>query len=385
MLSHSIAPPISKPDSFVEGFHMHSCSASPATFKSNSLDGNFHMHSRIAAPQTSNLDALNEVFRMHSCSAAPPTCNPASPDEDTQRGSHSRSRPQFDSANFGDNVYELTQNYFAPIRYSDFLRSHSPVSCPYPCGHWPYMAATHDRYLPYSGQNFHLLEPTENAKQHGDLDQASMTSDDQTTVEAWGPSSRENPMCNVKEDPITWAERSDLPPWLENSSRQTPLKALPLIAPYRRSGSLHLNNERIQEHSASMSRQRPKPRSGARRLNPQNLTRANQQLGSKPRSLDLEEALFLVCSTKAQKQAPESTSALCAPFENPSMGHDFPYLNDGFIEFVESSLDSTLKLPDQHGAASCRPGPASCIDVFTRSARPELVEWYAMWQVSFPN
>ena len=257
------------------------------------------------------------------------------------------------------------------------------------------MAATYDRYLSYSGGNLHLLEPIENAREHtktpdgldqdDNPDQASMTSDDQTIVEVWGPSSRENTMCNAKEDPIPWAEWTDLPPWPENSPRQTILKALPFVS-YRLPGLLHLNNDRIQEHSVSMSRQRPKPRSGARPFQPQNLTsRANQRQGSEPRPLDLKEALFLPYSMKAQEQAPESTFALCASSENPSMGYGFPYLDDDFIEFAKSSLDSTLELPDQYGAASSRPEPASSIDVFTRSVQPELVIRYTMWQVSFPN
>ena len=383
MLSHSFAPPISNPDYFVEGFHMHSRSASPATFKPDSLGGVFHMHSRVATPGTSDPNAINEIFHVRSYSAALPTYNPASPDEEIQKGFRSNSRPKFDTASLCDNHYELTHNYFGPTKWSDFLESHSSVSCPYPCGHWPYMAATHDRYLPYSGANLHLLELRETANEHTNVDQASMTSDDQTTVEVWGPSPRGNPMCNAKEVPIPWAEWTHLPPWPENSSHQTPLEALPPILPYRRSGVLHLNNDPIQKHSASISRQRPKPRF---RLDAQNVTsRANQRLVSKPRALDLNEALSLVCSTKAQRQAPESTFAWYASFENPYMGYEFPYLDDGFIEFAKSSLGGTFELPDQYGAASSRPGPASSFDVFTRSAQPELINSYAMWQVSSPE
>ena len=116
MLSHSLASPIAKPDSFVQGFHMHSCSASPATLESDLLDGLFHMHSHITFPRTSKPDALEEVFHMRSRNAALPNCNLAHPDEDTQKGSHSRFRPKFDTASFGDNVYELTQNYFGPTK-----------------------------------------------------------------------------------------------------------------------------------------------------------------------------------------------------------------------------------------------------------------------------
>ena len=383
MLSHSVVRPISKSDSIVEGFHMHSPSASLATSKSDPLNGIFHMHSRIAIPRTSNPDNLDEGFHMHSCSAALPNFSPASPDEDTQKDPHNRSRPKSDTASFGDNVYELTHSYFVPTTWSDSLRSHSPVRCPYPSGHWPYMAPTYNRYLPYSGRNLHLLEPTETAEEHtktpdglghdDNLDQASMTSDDQTIVEVWGPSSREIPMCNAKEDPIPWAEWTDSPPWLENSPSQTPLKALPPIVLYRISGSLHLNIERVQEHSASMSRQRPKQRLGARRFDPQNLTSmANQRPGSKPRPLNLKEALSLVRSTKAQNQAPESIFALRASSENPFMGHDISYLDDGFTEFAKSSLDNKLEVPDHYGAAFSRPEPASSIDVFK----------HATWQVS---
>ena len=347
------------------------------------LDGLFHMHPRVATPRTSDPNAFNEIFHMHSYSAALPIYDPASPDEDIQKRSHSDSRPKFDTARLGDSLYELTHDYYSPTKWSDFLKSHSPVSCPYPCGHWPYMAATHDRYLPYPGANLHLLEPTETANEHTNVDQASMTSDDQTTVEVWGPISRESPMCNAKEVPIPWVEWTDLPPWPESSPHQTPLEALPPILPYRRSGLLHLNNDPIQKHSASMSRQRPKPRYP---LNAQNLTsRANQRLSAKPRPLDLNEALSLVWSTKAQKQAPESTFAWCASSENPSMGYEFPYLDDGFIEFAKSSLCSTLNLPDQYGAASSRPGPASSFDVLTRSAQRELINSHAMWQVSSPK
>ena len=303
-----------------------------------------------------------------------------------KRGSHSHSRPKFDTARFDNKVYEPTHEYFSPTKRSDSLKSHSPGSCPYPCGCWPYMAATNHRYLRYPGRNLHFLEPTETARDHTQtsdglihgvsLDQASIISDDRTIVEVWGPSSQENPMSNAMEDPIPWAEWTDLPPSPENSPRQTPLIALPRV-PYRLSGLLQLNNDPIQEQSAS---------TGACRLDSQNPTsRANQRPGSKPRALDLKEALSLVRSTEAQKQAPKSTFALCAASKNPSMGYNFPYLGDGFIEFAKSSLASTLVLPDQYGAASFRPEPASSIDVFTRNAQPELVNMYSIWQVSCPK
>ncbi len=388
--SHSVAPPISKPDSLIKDFHMHSGSANPPMLKSDSLDGDFHVHSRIASPPTSKPNTLNEIFHMHSYSAILPTSNPASPDEDAQRRSHSSSRSEFDTASFGDNVHELTPNYFGPTRWSEFLRSHSPVSCPYLCEHWPYMAATHDRYIPYSGEDLHLLEPRETAKKHtktpDDLDQASITSDDQTTEEDWRPSSRDYSVRNAKEDPIPWAEWTNLPSSLENSPTQTPLENLPLVAPYRRSGPLHLDNDRIQEHSATMSSQRPKARSWAYCLDPQNPTStANQQLGSEPRPLDVKEALYLVCSTKAQRQAPESTFALRASSKNPFMGHDFPYLDDGFNEFAKSSLNSTLELPYRYGPVSWQPDSAVSNDVFTQSGQQELANWFATWQVSFPK
>ena len=254
------------------------------------------------------------------------------------------------------------------------------------------MAAADQRYLHYTGGSLHLFQPTETAREHTitarglnhgvNLDQASMASDDQTTVEVWDPSLRENPMGNAEEASIPWMEWTDLPPSPENSPRQTPLLALPKI-PYRRSGLLQLSNDPIQEPSASTSRQLPNPRSGAFRLDSQNPTaRANQGLDSKPPSLDLKGALSLACSRKAPKHAPESTFPLCASSENPSMGYDSPYLDDSFIEFAKSSLASTLELPDQHGAASSRPKSASSIDVSTRSAQPELVNIYSMWQVS---
>ena len=390
-LSHSVAPPIAKRDSSIEGFHMHFCSAS-LTIKSDFLDGVFHMLSRVPTPRTSNPDALDEVFHRRSCSSALPNFNPASPDEDTQRGSHSRSHPKCDTARFDSNVREFIHKYFSHTKRSDSLKSHSPVSCSYPCGHWPYMAAADQRYLHYTGGSLHLLQPTETAREHTitshglshgvNLDQASMASDDQTTVEAWDPGLRENPISNAEEASIPWVEWTDLPPSPGNSPRQTPLLALPKV-PYRQSGLLHLSNDPIQEPSASMARQRANPRLGARRLDPQNPTgRANQRLDSKSPSLDLKGALSLVASTRAQKQALKSTLTLCASSENPSMGYDFPYLNDGFIEFAESSLARTLELPDQHGAASSRPESASSINVSTRSAQPELVNIHSMWQVN---
>ena len=268
---------------------------------------------------------------------------PASPDKDTQTRSHSRSR-------------------------SRFLRSHSPVSCPYPCGHRPYMAATHD--VDY----VHLLELTETAEnhtntpegpEHGDhADHASIANSDKTTEEVWRPSSRQSSIHNAKEDSIPWAEWIDLPFSLEDSSRETPLKTLPLVAPYRRPGPLHLNNEPIQTHSASMSRQHSKPRSG-------------------PRPLDLKETLSLIRSTDAQRPAPKFTFAF-ASSKDPFMGHGFPYLDNGFIDFKKSSLSSTLELPDQYGAASSRREPTSSLHVFTQSAQQEVVNRSAMWQVSFP-
>lgn len=366
ILSHILAPPSAKPDSSVKGFHMHSCSASLATIESDPLDGLFHMHSSIPTPRTSNPNALEEFFHIRSHSAALPTFNTASPKEDIQRGSHSRSHLKLDTAPFDNNIYELTHKYFSPTKRSDSLQSHSPASYSYPCGHWPHMTATERRYLHYSGGDLHLLEPTGTAREytqtshginHGvNLDQASMASDEQTTVEVWGPSLQENAMDNEEEVPIPWEEWTDLPPSPENSPRQTPLTALPTV-PYRQSGLLHLNTDPIQNPTS----------------------RANQRLGSKRRALDLKEALSLVRSTEAQKQALESTLSSCASSDFPSMGYDFPYLEDGFIEFAKSSLASTLELPD------LRPEPASSIDVSTRSAQPELVNMYSMWQVSSPE
>ena len=238
------------------------------------------------------------------------------------------------------------------------------------------MAATNHRYLHHPGRNLHSSEPTETARDHTQtsdglihgvsLDQASYISDDRTNVEVWGPSSQENPMSNATEIPIPWAEWTDLPPSPENSPRQTPLIALPRV-PYRLS----------QEQSTS---------NGACHLDSQNpTTRANQRPGSKPRALDLKEALSLVPSTEAQVQAPKPTFALRAASKNPSMGYSFPNLGDGFIEFAKSSLASTLVLPDQYGAASLRPEPALSIDVFTRNTQPELVIVYSIWQVNFPQ
>ena len=396
MRSHSVAPPISKHDSVVEVFHMHSGSANSPILKSDSLDEIFHMHSRIATPPTSKRNTIDESLHVHSYSANLPTSYPPSSDEDAQKRSHSSSRPDFDTASFGDNVYELIHNYFGPSSRSDFLRSHSAVNCPYPNGHWPYMAATHDRYLPNSGENPHLLEPTEITKKHtktpgdldhdDDLDQASMTSTDQTIEEDWRPSSRKSSIRYAMEDPIRWAEWINLPPSLGNSPIQTPLKDLPLIAPYKRSGPLYSDNDRIQEHSPTMWSQLPKPRSGAYRLDSQNPTStANQQIRSKPRALYLREAQFLLYSTILQRQAPQWTSALRASSKNPFMGHDFPYFHDGFREFAKSSLDSTLKLPDRYGAASWQPNFAASIDLLTQGVPQELVGWCVTWQVSFPN
>ena len=350
------------------------------------------MLSRVPTPRTSNPDALDEVFHRRSCISALPTFISASPDEDIQRGSHSRSHPKSETARFDSNVCEFIHKYFSHTKRSDSLKSHSPVSCSNPWGHWPYMAAADQRYLHCAGGSLHLFQPTETAREHTipshslshgvNPDQASMSSDDQTTVEIWDPSLRENPMGNAEEASFPWMEWTDLPPSPENSPRQTPLLALPKVG-YQQSGLLHLSNDPIQEPAASTSRQLPNPRSGARRLDSQNPTgRANQRLDSKPLSLDLKGALSLVCSRKAQKHAPESTFPLCALSENPSIGYDFPYLDDSFIEFAKSSLASSLELPDQHGAASSRPEPASSIDVSTRSAQPELVNIYSMWQVS---
>ena len=230
------------------------------------------------------------------------------------------------------------------------------------------MAATHD--VDY----VRLLELTETAETHtntpegpdyGDhVDQASIANSDKTTEEVWRPSSRQSSIHNAKEDSIPWVEWIDLPSSLEDSSCETPLKALPLVAPYRRSGPLHLNNEPIQTHSASMSRQHSKPRSG-------------------PRPLDLKEALSLIRPTDAQRPAPKFTFAF-ASSKDPFMGHGFPYLDNGFIDFTKSSLSSTLELPDQYGAASSRREPASSLHVFTQSAQQEVVNRSAMWQVSFP-
>ena len=238
------------------------------------------------------------------------------------------------------------------------------------------MAATKHRDLHYPGRDLHISEPTETARDHTqtsdglihgvNLDQASIISDDRTNVEVWGPTSQENPMSNAMEVPIPWAEWTDLPPSPENSPRQTPLVALPRV-PYRLS----------QEQSAS---------NGACHLDSQNPTsRVNQRPGSEPRAFDLKEALSLVRSAEAQDQAPKPTFALCAASKNPSMGYNFPYLGDGFIEFAKSSLASTLVLPDQYGAASLRPEPALSINVFTRNTRPELVIVYSIWQVNFPQ
>lgn len=322
------------------------------------------MHSPIAISWTFHLNTLNEGFYMRSCSASLLTYKFASPDNDTQIRSHSRI----------DNSYESTHNYSGPTRCSDFLGSHSAVGCPYPCEHRPYMAANHARDFPHAVHYVHLLQLTEPAENHtnrpdgpdsGDhVDQASVANSDRTTEEVWRPNSRQNSMHNAKEDSIPWAEWIDLPPSLEDSPRQTPLKALPLVAPYRRSGPLHLNNEPIQKHSASMLRQHPELRSG-------------------PRRLDLKEALSLIRSTEAQRPAPESTFALCASSKNPYMGHGFPYTDDGFMEFAKSSLSSILELPDQYGAASSRHEPASSIHVSTQIAQQEVVNRSTMWQVNF--
>lgn len=231
------------------------------------------------------------------------------------------------------------------------------------------MAATHDV------DHVHLLELTETAEthtntsdgpDHGDrVDRASIANSDNTTEEVWRPSSRESSMHNAKDDLINWTEWIDLPPSLEDSPRQTFLHTLPLVAAYRRSGPLHLDNEPIQEHSASMSRQHSKPRSG-------------------PRPLDLKEALSLIRSTGAQRPAQESTFAFCASSRDPFMGHGFPYLRNGFVEFAKSTRSSNLELPDQYGAAPSQREPASSLDVFTQSAQQEVVDKSAVWQVSFP-
>ena len=352
-----------------EDFHMHSCSAISPILKSDSLDRNFHMHSRVGNPRISEPDTPEEGFHMHSYSAALPICKPASPDKDTQTRSHSRSCSRCDPTHLVDNFYERTHKYSGLTRCSGFLRSRSPESCPYPCEHQPYMAATHNVHY------VHLLELTENAENHtntpegpdyGDnVDQASIANSDKTTEELWRPSSRQSSMHNAKEESIPWAEWVDLPPSLEDSPCETPLNVLPLVAPYRRSGPLHLNNEPFQTHSASMARQHLKPKSG-------------------PRPLDLKEALSLIRSTEARRPAPESTFALFASSKDPFMGHGFPCLDNGFIEFAKSSLSSIPELPDQYGAAPSQHESASSLDVLAQSAQQKVFNRSAVWQVSFP-
>ena len=167
-----------------------------------------------------------------------------------------------------------------------------------------------------------------------------------------------------KEDSIHWAEWLDLSLWLGESPRQTPLKVLPLVAVYRRSGPLHLDNEPIQNHSASMSRQHSRPISGSR-------------------PPGLKEALSLIRSTEAQEPAQESTIAVCAVAKARFMGHGSPYPAAGFIDFAKSSL-STLAWPEQYDtASSCRESVPS-LDVFTQTTRQEGLNGSAIWQGRFP-
>ena len=326
------------------------------------------MHSCVGTPQTSKPDTREEGFHMHSYSAALPTCKPAPPDKDIKTRSYSRSPSRSDPTSLIHNIYGRTCNCFGPTRCSEIFGSHSPVS-PYPCGYRPYMAATHDV------DHVHLLELTETAENHtitpngpdkGDhVNQASIANNEKTTEEFGRPSSRQSPTHNGKADSIPWAEWLDLSPWLGDSPRQTPLKVLPLVARYRRSGPLHLDSEPIQNHSASMSRQHSKPKSG-------------------PRPLDLKEALSLIRSTETQRPAQESTSAFCAASRDQFMGHGFPYPDHGFIDFAKSSLSSTLELPEQYGTASSRREPVSSLDVSTQTTQQEGVNRFEMWQVSFP-
>lgn len=291
------------------------------------------METRLGTPKASEPDTPEEGFHMHSYSAALPTYKPAPPGKDAKTRSYTRSPSRSDPTRLVDNIYERTCNCAGPTR----------------CGHRPYMAATHDV------AHVHQLELTETAENHtntpdgpdtGDhVDQASIANTDRTTEEVWRPSSRQSSMDNAEEKPIDWAEWIDLSPSLGDSP--TPLTALPLVAPYRRAGPLHLNNEPVQEHSASMSRQHSTARSG-------------------PGPLDLKEALSLIRSTEAQRQAPESTFTLCASSKDPFMGHSFPYLDNGFIEFAKSALSSTPEWPDQ------------------QSAQQQVDNMSALWQVSFP-
>ena len=330
---------------------MQSCGAISPILNFDSLDAIIHMHYYLATPKASQPDTPEEGFHMHSYSAALPTYKLAPPDKHAKTRSYNRFPSRSDHTSLVDNIYERTCNCSGPTR----------------CEHRPYMAAAHDV------DHVHLLELTEAAENHthtpngpdnGDhVDQASIANSDQTTEEVWRPSSRQSSMHNGREDSISWAE------WIGSSSSledsQTPLTALPLVAPYRRAGPLHLNNEPIQEHSASMSRQHSNPRSG-------------------PGPLHLKEALSLICSTEAQRLAPKSTFALCASSKDPFMGHGSPYLDNGFIEFAKSCLSSTLELPEQYGAASSRREPVSSLDVPTQRGQQQVVNMSAMWQVSFP-
>ena len=308
------------------------------------------MKTRLGTPKASEPGTPEEGFHMHSYSAALPTYKPASPGKDGNTRSYTRSPSRFDPNRLVDNIYERTCNCSGPTR----------------CGYRPHMAATHDFV------NVHQLELTEAAGNHtntpdgpdtGDpVDQASIANTDRTTEEVWRPSSRHSSMDNAEEKPIDWAEWIDLSPSLGDSP--TPLTALPLVAPYRRRGPLHLNNELFQEHSASMSMQHSTPR-------------------SVPGPFDFKEALFLISSTEAQRQAPDSTLILCASSKDPFMGHSFPYLDNGFIEFAESALSSTLEWPDQHDATSSPREPASSLDISTQSAQQPVNNMSALWQVSF--
>ena len=327
------------------------------------------MHSCVGIPQTSKPDTHEEGFHMHSYSAALPIYKPTSSEKDIKTRYYSRSPSRPDPTSLTHNIYGRTCNCFGPTSCSGFCGSHSPVSCPYPCGHRPYMAATHDV------DHVHLLELTETAKNHtttpdgpdnGDhIDQASIANNEKMTEESWRPSSRQSPMHHGKEDSIPWGEWLDLSPWLGDSPHQTPLKVLPLVARYRSSGPLHLDNEPIQNHSASISRQYSRPKSG-------------------PRPLDLKETLSLIRSTETQEPAQGSTFAFCAASRDRFMGHGFPYPDDGFIDFAKSSLSSTLELPEQYGTASSRRESVSSLDVCTQTTQQERVNRSAMWQVSFP-